>query len=235
MINRNVEAITLREPESLKLLRAFGVDRPEIRLAADPVIHLHAASAFEVSQCFAKYGLQPDGNYIAFVVRRWPGLEDRMDAFAAAAEHAYTRYALTPVFVCINPRADLEATRQVAAHITVPHFLVNEPMSAALSIGFMSRMQAVVSMRLHGLVFGAIQGVPLAGVSYDPKVRAFLDYIEQDNYVELENADAQTMCALIDRAMSLSGQKDELRRRAELILARENNNRNAAARLLGRE
>ena len=234
-INRNVDVITLREPESLEELRSLGIDRPEIRLAADPVIRLRAASAFEVSQCFAKYALRPDGRYIAFVVRRWQGLEDHMDAFAAAASHAYTRHGLTPVFVCINPRADLEATRQVAAHITVPHFLVNDPMSAALSIGFMSRMQAVVSMRLHGLVFGAIQGVPLAGVSYDPKVRAFLDYIEQDNYVELENADAQTMCALIDRAMSLSGQKDELRRRAELILARENNNRNAAARLLGRE
>ena len=28
-------------------------------------------------------------------------------------------------------------------------------------------MKAVVSMRLHGLVFAAGQGVPLAGVSYD--------------------------------------------------------------------
>jgi len=40
---------------------------------------------------------------------------------------------------------------------------------------------------------------------------------------------------MIDRAMSLSGQKDELRRRTELLYAREDNNQIAAARLLGRE
>ena len=31
-------------------------------------------------------------------------------------------------------------------------------------IGALSRMQAVVSMRLHALIFAAGQGIPLAGV-----------------------------------------------------------------------
>ena len=35
--------------------------------------------------------------------------------------------------------------------------------------------------------------------------------------------------------MSLSDEKDELRRRTELLYAREDNNQSAAARLLGRE
>ena len=234
-INRNVDVITLREPDSLDVLRQFGIEKPEVLLAADPVIRLQAASAFQVERFFEQHGMDPDGKYIAFVLRRWRGFEERTRAFAAAAWHAYTRYGLTPVFLCINPRADIDAARLVTEELTVPHYLIDEPMPAALSIGVMSRMQAVLSMRLHGLVFAAGQGVPLAGVSYDPKVRAFLDYIEQDNYVELEDADAKNMCAMIDRAISLSGQKDELRRRTELLYAREDNNQIAAARLLGRE
>ena len=235
IINRYVDVITLREPDSLEVLRQFGIDKPEILLAADPVLRLQCASAFQIDHFFEQQGLDTDGQYIAFVLRRWRGFEPHVRAFAAAAYHAYDRYGLTPVFLCINPRADLDVTRMVIDRLTVPYHLIDKPISAALSIGVLSRMQAVVSMRLHGLVFAAGQGVPLAGVSYDPKVSAFLDYIEQDNYVSLEQADAKTMCAMIDRAMSMSGQKDELRRRTELLYAREDNNQIAAARLLGRE
>ena len=234
VINRNVDVITLREPDSLAELERFGIDKPEILLAADPVLRLQAAGAFQVEHFFEQRGLKLDGQYIAFVLRRWRGFEEHARAFAAAAYHAWSRYGLTPVFLCINPR-DLDAVRLVEEHLPMERIVISEPLPASMSIGFLARMQAVVSMRLHGLVFAAGQGVPLAGVSYDPKVRAFLDYIEQDNYVTLEEADAKNMCAMIDRAMSLSGQKDELRRRTELLYAREDNNQIAAARLLGRE
>ena len=235
IINRNVDTITLREPDSLSVLKKFGIDKPEILLAADPVIRLRAAGAYKVEYFMEQHGLRPDGQYIAFILRCWDGFEAHVRAFTAAVYHAWARYGLTPVFLCINPRADLDAAHQVAAQLTVPYHLIDEQLPAAMSIGFLSRMQAVVSMRLHGLVFAAGQGVPLVGVSYDPKVRAFLDYIEQDNYIDLEEADAKTLCAMIDRAMSLSGEKDELRRRTELLYAREDNNQIAAARLLGRE
>ena len=235
IINRYVDAITLREPDSRTVLQQFGIDRPEIVLAADPVIRLQGASRFQVDRFFEQHGLDPDGKYIAFVLRRWRGFEEHTRAFSAAAYHAYTRYGLTPVFLCINPRVDVDAAQLVADELSIPYHMIGELMPAAMSIGFLARMQAVVSMRLHGLVFAAGQGVPLAGVSYDPKVRAFLDYIEQDNYIDLADADARSMCAIIDRAMSLSEEKDELRRRTELLYAREDNNQSAAARLLGRE
>lgn len=103
-----------------------------------------------------------------------------------------------------------------------------------MTIGLLSRMTAVISMRLHGLVFSAGQGVPLIGVSYDPKVSAFLDYIEQDNYLQFEDLKEERMTRMIDRAVSLAGSQQELRRRTELLNQKEDNNRRAAAKLLER-
>ena len=123
----------------------------------------------------------------------------------------------------------------VAKHLSIPYHVISEPMSSGMIIGLLARMKAVVSMRLHGLVFAAGQGVPLAGVSYDPKVAAFLDYIEQDNYINFDELEVTRMTGLIDSAIQLSDQRQELRRRTELLNEKEENNRRAAAELLKRE
>ena len=174
------------------------------------------------------------GSYIALVLRKWHGFEEKATVFAAAAVYAYLTHGLTPVFLCINHRTDWEAAEMVTEHLSIPYYVIDQPMESGMTIGLLSRMTAVISMRLHGLVFSAGQGVPLIGVSYDPKVSAFLDYIEQDNYLQFEDLKEERMTRMIDRAVSLVGSQQELRRRTELLNQKEDNNRRAAAKLLER-
>ena len=84
-------------------------------------------------------------------------------------------------------------------------------------------MTTVVSMRVARLIFAAGQGVPLIGVAYDPKVTAFLDYVEQNNYMQFEALTRPS--DLIDSAVALAGRGEELRRRTELLNRQEDNNR----------
>ena len=60
-------------------------------------------------------------------------------------------------------------------------------------------------MRLHGLVFAAGQGTPPVGVSYDPKVRAFMDYMGIDRCIDLADVTEEGLRVLIDRAMAAGG------------------------------
>lgn len=234
IINQNVDIITLREPDSLETLEDFGVTEPEIILASDPALTLPAASSSRIDHLLTEHNMDLEGQYIGFVLRKWRGFEEKATVFAAAAVYAYLTYGLTPVFLAINHRTDREAAEMVTEHLSIPYYIIAQPMESGMTIGLLSRMQTVVSMRLHGLVFSAGQGVPLVGVSYDPKVSAFLDYIEQDNYLQFEDLKEERMTLMIDRAVSLSGSLDELRRRTELLNRKEDNNRRAAARLLER-
>lgn len=234
IINRNVDIITLREPDSLETLMDYGVTEPEIILSSDPALTLPAANSSRVDHLLTEYDMDLEGKYIGFVLRKWPGFEEKATVFAAAAIYAYLTYGLTPVFLAINHRTDREAAERVTEHLSIPYYIIAQPMESGVTIGLLARMQAVVSMRLHGLVFSAGQGVPLVGVSYDPKVSAFLDYIEQDNYLQFEDLKEERMTQMIDRAVSLSGSQDELRRRTELLNRKEDNNRRAAAKLLER-
>ena len=71
-------------------------------------------------------------------------------------------------------------------------------------IGLLSRMRVVVSMRLHALIFAAGQGIPLAGVVYDPKVSAFLRYIGQEQFVDLAELTGDALCSMIDHCIAQS-------------------------------
>ncbi len=234
VLNRNVDIITLREPDSQGVLERFGVTEPEVLLSSDPALTLPPAPDAQVDRLLERLGIPAGGSYIAFVLRRWRGFEEKSTVFAAAAVYAYLNYGLTPVFVCINHRTDWEAAKLVSQHLSIPYHVIAEPMTSGMTIGVLARMKAVVSMRLHGLVFAAGQGVPLAGVSYDPKVTAFLDYIEQDNYQELEHLTVENASGLIDSAIQLGNEGRELRRRTELLNKKESINREAAVRLLER-
>lgn len=235
VLNSCVDAITLREPDSIEELARFGVTKPEIILASDPALTLPSAPAEEVDTALEAAGAAPGGKYICFALRLWPGFGEKAGVFAAAARHAHEAYGLTPVFLPINHLDDGQAAALVAEKLgDTPHVLLPGPMSSALVIGLMSRMQVVVSMRLHGLIFAAGQGVPLIGVSYDPKVTAFLRCVDA-GCVPLEGLEEGELCRLIDGAAARSGDAAALEENVRKLRAIEHRSMETAARLLGKE
>ena len=86
--------------------------------------------------------------------------------------------------------------------VKVPCRMLPNAGNGSLICGIMARMELVVSMRLHALIFASGQGVPVVGVSYDPKVSSFLDYLGQQDYVMLEEVSDGTLCDMIDAAAS---------------------------------
>ena len=201
ILNRCVDAITLRDSDSLEELRTMGVTQPRIVLSADPALTLHPAPAEETSQVLTRAGIPLQGRFVCFALRDWKGYRRKASVFRDAARYAYETYGLTPVFTAVEKRQDAEANRLAAQGLDVPHYFLDDPGGAGTIIGALSRMEIVVSMRLHALIFAAGQGVPLVGVVYDPKVSAFLRYIGQELFTNLDTLDQGTLRALIDAAV----------------------------------
>ncbi len=96
-------------------------------------------------------------------------------------------------------------------------------------------MTAVVSMRLHGLIFASGHGIPLVGVSYDPKVAAFLNFIGQRLYVDLEDVEPNKLCDLITSAVMSAAEKKHLAERTLHLIEMEKTNSECARRLLSED
>lgn len=234
IINKYVDAITLREASSMAELASMGVTKPDIILSADPALTLAPADKAAIDSYFISNGIEPNGKFACFALRPWPGFEERVADFAAAADYAYEKYGLTPLLLPIEPNRDVAASELVLDAIKAPGKLLPCPNNGSLIIGIMSRMEIAVSMRLHALIFAAGASTPLAGVAYDPKVNAFMDYIGQSNYCQLEGLSADKLKVRIDTAIHLA-QDGSITDNTHRLLNAEKNNTIVAAKLMGIE
>ncbi len=217
IIDRYADVITLRDPQSERELRDMGVTKPEIRLTADPALLLNPAADDKVQSFLLSQGLKPDNRYAMFVLRPWEGVEDKLPLFAEEAERLYAQKGLIPVFFALEPGRDLSISHKTAELVHCPCHVIAAPHDGHLIVGLMKKMTAVISMRLHALIFAAGQGIPLVGVVYDPKVSGFLDYLGQKRYVLLEDLLPAALQFMIDETVAESGiySADALRKLAE--------------------
>lgn len=198
ILNECVDAITLRDPNSEYLLESIGVTAPEIILAADPVLTLKSCGEEEINRFMAKNGMSADNEYICFGLRDWTGFAEKAAEFADAAKYAYATYGLEPVYLSINYEQDLSAAEKVRELSGVPGIILPKLESPELAIGVLSKMRLTVAMRLHCLLFTANSATPIIGVSYDPKVSAFTEYIGGGKCLALSELSAKELNQRID-------------------------------------
>lgn len=211
VLNACADVVTLRDEGSAALLRDMGVTAPRVLLAADPALSLPPAQGERERAA-------------GLVLRDWRGLRERMPALAAGARYLWERYRREPVFFCLAPE-DRETARALCDQLAAE----GVPASVSADNRRLGRMSLVVSMRLHGLVFALRDGIPAAGVSYDPKVDAFC---REAGYpcLPLSEVTEENVRALIDAAAHLDG--ESLSAAALRLREREKTNGRAAAQLM---
>ena len=232
VLERSVDTITLREQDSMRELETFGVKRPEILLSSDPALVLAPSSPVDVDAYCKRNGLEEGKRYICFMLRTWYGFDDKAAAFAACADQAYEKYGLIPVFLLLNIFHDSKAAQKVAQQMKAPYHILDEWAEPELLIGLLGRMEVVVSMRLHGLIFSSLSGVPVVGVSYDPKIGSFLKYLDAGSCIALEDVTENNLNEAVDQAVAVLPQKEQLLEKAQRLKDVERRNIQAVARLL---
>jgi polysaccharide pyruvyl transferase WcaK-like protein len=101
----------------------------------------------------------------------------------------------------------------------------------ATAIAHLAFFDALVSVRLHGLILGTVAGTPAVSIAYDPKVSAWADRLGLSDYclpMDEVSADAilarlepirspETAVRMRDRLSALRGEKDMVRALLEAL------------------
>ena len=130
----------------------------------------------------------------------------------------------------MNYEKDLAVSQMAAEAANVPFAVLPDIEDAELAIAVMKKMKFVTAMRLHSLLYAACGAAPSVGISYDPKVSGFADYIGGCS-IDLYSVTADSLKECIDSA--LGGSDTEARHiKLECAKAKEKLNIAAAKRLL---
>ena len=210
VLQKNVDLITLRDPESSETLSEFGVSEPEIHVTADPAM-LMQGDQKKADRYLEQNGLDPNGKYCMFVLRPWgDDAHQKVQAICDAADHVWEKYGLMPVFFSFEPHRDQEINAMAASMVKAPCKVLPPISDGTVLCGLISRMELVVSMRLHALIFACSQRTRIVGISYDPKVSGFMNYLGSDNCVELGSVTAENVAEKIDNALNESEMSSNL-------------------------
>lgn len=197
--------VTVRERQARKLLEEVGVRR-EIGVTADPALLLEPEPL--PADALKQEGIDGRHRLIGMSVRE-PGSaapdldEDHYHTLLAnAADYMVDRLDADIVFVPMERRMlDMQHSHAVIAQMAYPQraTVLKGEYTAGQMLSLVGHFAFVVGMRLHFLIFAALQHVPLVALPYADKVAGFLEDLQMP-MPRLQQVNAGQLIAYIDRS-----------------------------------
>lgn len=197
-----VDVITLREEASRLELETLGIKKPEIIITADPALGLLPADSEEIQQIFAKEGIPLDRPLIGLSVRKWAGYEGYSRIIAQAADYLEEKYNAKLIFIPLHFPSDLSVAEDISSKMKHSPIILRNRYGIDKTLGIIKRMDLILGMRLHALIYAVSLSVPVIGLIYDPKVQGFLEYVNQPSAGNVETLELESLKKLIDEVWS---------------------------------
>jgi polysaccharide pyruvyl transferase CsaB len=195
--------ITVRDRLGYRLLEDVGVER-EIRLTADPALLIRPEPL--PLEALKLEGVEFERHLVGFSVRE-PGPaapdidpEHYYALLANTADYMVDRLDADIVFVPME-RTDVQHSHGVVAHMynSERAEILRRAYTPQQTLDLLGRFEFAVGMRLHFMIFAALQGTPFVALPYATKVEGFLDELEME-MPPLDDIGIGQMIARIDRS-----------------------------------
>lgn len=235
IINENVDYITLRDVRSLEELRKIGVTGVETKVTADPAMTLECAGEKDILRIFAEENIPTDKKLACISVRSWKNNDENFeDEMAKALDYCADKYGVYPLFVPMQYSKDFEISESICSKMQKDGYIIKKPRNVQETIGIIKSMDFVVAMRLHSLIYAAGVGVGVIAIVYDPKVRSFMEYAEQNQMIDVEEFTSDKMIAELDKFFE-SKTRESAKTVGEAMRALAKENAKIAVKMLDEE
>ena len=176
-----VDLITVRDRRSQQVLEEIGIQR-DITVTADPALLLTAEPVTTAD--LKREGISSNKRLIGMSVREAgvaaPDIHEEHyhTLLANAADFMIERFDADVIFIPMEPSEfDLQNSHAVISKMLRPQraSILKGNYSSGQLLSIISRCEFTVGMRLHFLIFSAIEGIPFVALPYSTKVGGFLD------------------------------------------------------------
>lgn len=194
---QKAEMVLVRDQDSLDTLGQIGLVSPSMRVTADPALLLSCTESAQDAPVYRRIAALRDGNGCIICISLRPPVlprfrldgkerEERVsgivDVMAEVANVLIKERNAYLVFVSMHPNEDDAIGSTLLNRLDNPERMTIVPgtSSPKTVMAVLGLADLIVGMRLHSLILGASQGIPVIGLSYDAKVRSFMAQIHQE-------------------------------------------------------
>jgi polysaccharide pyruvyl transferase CsaB len=199
--------VTTRDRLTQHLLESIGVQQ-DVRVTADPALLLEPQTL--PPGALDREGIERHGQWLIGISVREPGVAapdldtDKYHVLLAnAADFLIERFDADLVFVPMESRMlDLQHSHAVLSKMANPHRarVLKGRYTSGEMLAFMKHFDFAVGMRLHFLIFAALQRVPFVALPYGSKVEGFLEDVEMP-MPRVQQINAGQLIAHLDRCL----------------------------------
>lgn len=199
VVNR-VDCITVRDESSREDLHNMKINRPCVRVTADPVLGLEQKFVQNSTgrQILEEAGLDLsiERKLVGISLREWQGLAGFKEVMAEVCDKL-SRIGYQVVFLPMHYPDDLETSREVAEKMQQPAVVLSEHYSVVEMASLIASMDLLIGMRLHALILAAVMHVPPVALSYDPKIDRFMGLLGKSAAIHVSDPNfEQLWCAV---------------------------------------
>lgn len=203
--------ITLRDDLSFQFVREeLKVKNSKIEVTADPVFSLEPIDQKETETIFhlEKLDHLKDKKTIGLCIRDWKEaslLEEKLSKTIDALTEEGYEILMVPLHY---PR-DLDFSKKVTKSCQRQdqiHYIEHSYKAEQL-MGIFNRLEMVLAMRLHSLVYASNVACPIVGLIYDPKVEGLLKELHIENYVHVEDFNVDELLEGMEETLDHASEK----------------------------
>lgn len=221
---RKVRYLSVRDEQSAELLVKMGIEREVIDVVPDPVMGLGAEQPDNLAQHRQQMmdSMAPMKPTIGVAVRYWETDRSDLRFIAETLRLVVDKRDAKLLFLPFHEPEDEQASHEVIRwmeEMTNPSAALDTEVVTGLRhpqqmFDRAGTCDVMTGMRLHALIYAASQFVPMAGISYDPKIDHFLNRLHMAPVGTTKSLDpkraSEAILALIDGRESWMKDKEAL-------------------------
>lgn len=200
---RRTDGVVVRDAKSRGLLLELGVPAHLIHVTADPVIRVKAPDAMLGEQILESEGCprRPGQLTVGWAVRARRQDKAFLKEVKRCIVWLQEAWGAQSVLIPFFHDEDLSVCQAAAGDLEGRAGCLQKKYLSEETLSIIGCMDVLVGVRLHALIYSSIMGVPMIGVSYDPKVDSFLSSIDQPTPFTVEDFTLEKFQAVFQQTM----------------------------------
>jgi len=198
-IVNKVDKIILRDNDSKQLMQKIGITK-EIDVTIDATYALDDIATDELEKIIQEECIPGDKPLVGISVRPWVFSENFRDIMAEFADYIVEK-GFEVLFIPMQVPKDSDLSKEIISKMKNKAYVLQKEYRPQEILSIVGKLEILIGMRLHSLIFASIQGVPMLGIEYDPKIDSFLKIADQKNLGKVEKLNLENLYKEFDRVV----------------------------------